>query len=206
MKQIIALGDSLVYGAWDSDGGWLARLRKNCDEKVISSGLNDIMVVYCLGIPGETTEGLLERFENEIDQRVSPGEENIILIGIGINDSEWILNKSESVVNKQDFRNNILRLSSLGKQYGRVFFIGLTPVDQSKTDPIPWMPDRAYKNDLIKEYDEIISRVCHQSESAFIDLLGKLSGEYKANLIDGAHPNSEGHMEIYEIVKQSLCG
>lgn len=31
MAKILVFGDSIAYGKWDSDGGWVARLRKYVD-------------------------------------------------------------------------------------------------------------------------------------------------------------------------------
>ena len=69
MPQILIFGDSIIYGAWDREGGWAARLRKFLDEKTLTEE-DFYCLVYNLGISGDTTEDLLERFEFETEQRI----------------------------------------------------------------------------------------------------------------------------------------
>jgi len=70
------LGDSITFGFYDKEGGWIQRLRKFLDDKLLNEleGLdkkilrklkNPYFFVYNLGISGNTTENLLERFEFE---------------------------------------------------------------------------------------------------------------------------------------------
>ena len=33
MGRILIFGDSITYGAWDKEGGWVQRLRKFLDER-----------------------------------------------------------------------------------------------------------------------------------------------------------------------------
>lgn len=41
----------------------------------------------------------------------------------------------------------------IAKKYApRVIFLGLTPVDENKVDPIPWAPLKSYKNKLINQF------------------------------------------------------
>jgi hypothetical protein len=37
-------------------------------------------------------------------------------------------------------------------------WVGLTPVEESRTTPIPWMPDRAYRNATVAVVDAAIKR------------------------------------------------
>ncbi len=64
MSQILIFGDSNTYGAWDPDGGWVARLRKFADEKNME-GKDYFVLVYNLGIDGDDTSGVLKRIESE---------------------------------------------------------------------------------------------------------------------------------------------
>ena len=79
--KILVFGDSIAYGAWDREGGWVQRLRRFLDEK------NSDVLVYNLSIDSDTTEDLLERFEFETKQRIR-GDEIILIFAIGVNDSQ----------------------------------------------------------------------------------------------------------------------
>ncbi len=47
-------------------------------------------MIYNVGVSGDTSELVLERFENEIKARLSDEGEDIIIISIGINDSVYL--------------------------------------------------------------------------------------------------------------------
>ena len=86
MAQILIFGDSITWGAWDEEGGWAQRFKKEIDKKAITANFTSYHSVYNLGISGDNTNDLLERFESETQRRLDEGEEAIILFAIGIND------------------------------------------------------------------------------------------------------------------------
>ena len=207
MARILVFGDSIVYGAWDreKEGGWVQRLRKLLDEKHFIESDFDYSV-YNLGVSGNTTGELLERFEFETKQRVEEGEEMIIIFQIGINDSQFVISQNGLRTLSEKFRENIKELISSAKKFSsKVIFIGLTPVNEEKTTPIPWNPDKIYKNENIKRNDEIIKSVCKKNNIYFVEIFEKwLKSDYKNLLEDGLHPNSEGHKKIVEDVRDFL--
>ncbi|TRZ64349.1 MAG: hypothetical protein D4Q79_01760, partial [Spirochaetia bacterium] len=85
----------------------------------------------------------------------------------------------------------------------KIVFIGLTPVEESKTTPIPWNTDKFYKNEYIQKYDGIIKKVCEENNLSFVEVFERLKGNENLSE-DGLHPNSEGHQKIFEIVKDFL--
>ncbi len=205
MSQILIFGDSITYGAWDKEGGWAQRLRKYIDEK-IAIDPNYYHLVYNLGISGNTSDDLLKRFENECKyiKKEEGREELVIIIAIGENDSQ-IKNGKVKVEMKQ-FEKNLEKLYGLAKKFtDKVFFVGLCPADESKSDPIPWDTSKSYKNDSIAQYNEAIRKFCEKNNSGFIDVFNNLfKKDYKELLDDGVHPNTEGHQQIFEIIKTYL--
>lgn len=201
MARILIFGDSIAYGAWDKEGGWVQRLRKFLDEKNLTDP-NFYCLVYNLGIPGNTSEDLLERFESETKQRLKEGEETTIVFAIGINDSQFIHSKGDHRVPIDKFGNNIQRLIDYAQKYSsKIAFLGLTPVDEEKTTPIQWNPDKSYKNEYIEKYNLEIRKVCEENRIYFIEIFEKLKDlNYLELLEDGLHPNSKGHEKIFEIV------
>lgn len=86
-----------------------------------------------------------------------------------------------------------------------MIFIGLAPVDESRTDPIPWVPDRSYKDSYIKKYNEMIKVICRENKVYFIEIFNKLmKSDYKKTLDDGVHPDEKGHQKIFETIKDFL--
>ncbi len=207
MVTLLVFGDSITYGAWDLEGGWVQRLRKFLDKKVIDSNGELYYLTYNLGISGDTSKLLLERLSHEIEARIEEkDEEVIIVISIGSNDSEWI-NKSRTLnVNPNKFENNLRKLFIIAKKYSKkIVFVNSIPVDETKVDPIPWAPDRSYKNELIKKFNIIAESLSRLEDIHFIDVYGPLEKtNYKILLVDGIHPNTKGHEIIFEIVKDYL--
>ena len=207
MARILIFGDSIVYGAWDrgKEGGWFQRLRKFLDEKHFIEPDFEYSV-YNLGVSGNTIGELLERFEFETKQRLEEGEEIIIIFQIGINDSQFVISENKLRTSPEKFKENIQNLIKVAKIFTqKIIFVGLTLVDESKTTPIPWNPNKIYKNENIKRNNEIIKSVCKENNIYFIEIFDKwLKSDYKNLLEDGLHPNSQGHQKIFETVKDFL--
>ena len=188
-----------MYGAWDSEGGFIGRLRKYLESKSKDN------FVYNLGIPiDEISKKLVNRIESETEARVTPGyeEENIVLFFIGTNDTQFIKSKGKMRVSEKEFEENIRKLISVARKFSsKIVFVGMIGVDESKTNPIPWDTDKSYKNEYIKRYDDLLEKICSEEKVGYIKLFGKIPKEL---LEDGAHPNSEGHQKIFEAVKDFL--
>ncbi len=198
--KILVFGDSIVWGAFDSEGGgWVERL------KLYMRAKGDIDV-YNLGISGGKTPGLLERLESETKVRIEEDEETIIVFAIGINDSYFVHSKNSLIVPPEQFKENIQRLIDLAQKFSsKIIFVGLTLVDESKTTPIPWNTDKSYKNENIKKYNEIIKSICKDKNTYFVEIFDKwLQSDYQTLLEDGLHPNSKGHQKIFETVRGYL--
>ncbi len=203
--RILIFGDSITYGTWDRKGGWTARLRKFLDEKTLNEE-DFYCLIYNLGVSGDTTDDLLERFEFETKQRIKEKEDTTIIFSIGGNDATFNNTKNQCQISQEKFRENIQKLIKLAEKYAaKILFVGLLPADESKTTPIHWAPDKSYKNEHIIQYDEIIESICQKNNIPFIDIFKEfINSDYKNLLEDGQHPNSVGHQKIFEIVKEFL--
>jgi acyl-CoA thioesterase I len=203
MTNILIFGDSIVWGAWDKEGGWAQRLRKFIDQKNISEPNYDC-TLYNLGVCGDTTEDLLERFENETKARISE-EERIIIFGVGTNDSQFVYSNEDLKIPIDKFGDNVKKLVDLSKKFSsKIVFLGLCPIEQSKVDPIPWAEEKkGYRKELVEQFNNKIKHVCNEKGVYFIELYEKLIKESKI-LEDGVHPDSLGHKKIFLIVKNFL--
>ncbi|MCX6743407.1 MAG: GDSL-type esterase/lipase family protein, partial [Candidatus Parcubacteria bacterium] len=87
MHRILIFGDSITYGAWDKEGGWVARLRKFVDEKIFADP-NYYNIILNLGISGNNSTDILRRFEFELQQRIKEEGEIVIIFAFGTNDAQ----------------------------------------------------------------------------------------------------------------------
>ena len=207
MATILVFGDSITYGAWDVEGGWVQRLRRFLDKKVIDSNYESYYLTYNLGISGDNSELLLERFKKEIEARIEEkDEEVIIIISTGSNDSIFIDKSKTTMINPDKFKNNLKKLFTIAKKYSKkIVFVGDAPVDETKVDPIPWLPGCSYKSSLIKQFNDMAESQCKKEKVNYIDLWKYYEKiDYKKLMVDGIHQNSEGHKIMYEIVRDYL--
>lgn len=202
MSRICVFGDSISWGAEDLErGGWVDRF------KVYFKKTGKSNEVFNLGNPGRETGRILEYIDNECKVRLKSKRkrENIIMIQVGTNDSCFIKNE-KLFTSPEKFRENIKKLIKISKKYvDKIIFVGLPPVDESKTNPIYWNPDFFHKNKYIRKYNQIIKSVCKESDVEFIDIFGEwIDSNYKKLLEDGLHPNSKGHEKIFKTVRDFL--
>jgi lysophospholipase L1-like esterase len=191
--NLVVFGDSITWGACDSDrGGWVSRLR--CD---FESRGQDVSV-YNLGISGDTSLGLLERVEGETRVRKS----DLVVIAIGTNDSLYIHSENRLQVDIDDFSQNLEKILSVVRmETTKIVFIGLTEVDEAKTQPIPWDVDKSYRNSDINMFDCEIKAFCSRNLLKFISMKEVLGD---SDLADGLHPNAEGHEKMFRHIKAEL--
>ena len=193
MPNICVFGDSVAFGASDEiSGGWVNRLKVFCLNHMEDT------TIYNLGICGDTTEDVLKRIDIEAEAR----EPQIIIFAIGINDSSHITTKEHPYVDENLFLENLSILFTKASKFTKsVIFIGLTPLDQSRTMPIPWDTTRYYDENNVKKYNTLLISFCDKHKLPFINVRDTLSIK---DLSDGLHPNSKGHEKIFEKVKEFL--
>ena len=70
--NIFVFGDSITQGFFDTEnGGWCSQLSNYVMKKVVESNFELEGMVFNLGVSGDTTKKLLDRFSLEIGVRCS---------------------------------------------------------------------------------------------------------------------------------------
>lgn len=208
MARILVFGASIIWGANDLEGGWVSRLRKYLDLQANISDYSTYHAsVYNLGISGDTTTELLNRIESEIKNRKWKDEESKTVFAIGINDAKFLSDKKNNQTEKKYFSKNLEKLVKIAKKSEKsIAFIGLTPVDESKTTPILWNKNSSYFNKYVQEYNNILKKFCEQNKIAFLDIFEQLNNQkFIKTMDDGLHPGTKGHEMMYEIIKKFLA-
>ena len=203
--HILVFGDSITYGAWDENGGWVQRLREYIDRK----NLHDkefYCLVYNLGVSGDTTKDILERFENESKARLEDEKDIVFIFSVGTNDCHFLNNEKRLDIDERVFEKNLEKLIALASKFSsKIIFTGHTPIDESKMNPLPWNPKFSAKNIYIEKYNGIIKSVCTRKKIHFVEIYSHFKkGNYKSLLHDGDHPTSAGHEKIYQLIKDCL--
>lgn len=194
--NILIFGDSITYGAWDDEkAGWINRLRLILENK------NDHYYnIFNLGIPGDTTINVKERFNYECKHRYNINAQTIIIFSIGINDSYIVDGKNN--VSILDFKKNILDLINMAKEYTQnILFIGLSKVDESQVNPLSWDDNISYLNKEILKFDKELESICYQNKIAYLDIFDLLE---ISDLKDGLHPNNVGHKKMCDEILRKI--
>ncbi len=207
MAVIYCFGDSITYGAWDiGEGGWAARLRKHLDD-LQAKDPDLYFLSYNLGIPGETTDGLVKRFEAELDAREREGEEAIFIFAFGANDSVFLPATKEFRVPQGRFVSNLQSvLNSAAKISRKIVMLNITPADEE-------ICARRYEgkklrlNKNVEEYNGLLSKLAKESNIPLVDIYSAYLAKKPSTLLseDGLHPNDAGHQIIFDKVKEALA-
>jgi len=205
MTHLLIFGDSIAHGAWDIKGGWAERLREFLHKRNVSDP-DFYCLVYNVGVSGDKSTDVLNRFEFETKARMKEEEEAVFIFAVGMNDSQFLRNENCFRTRPEEFRRNIKKLIVLARKFSdKIYFLGLTPVDEKITTPIPWNINKTYKNEYVKKFNNIIKSVCKREKINFIEMFDKfMKMNYQELLEDGLHPNSKGHQIIFEVVKDYL--
>jgi len=196
-------GDSITWGMSDPEGGWAKRTRQHFKETMAqNSGLS--ILDYNLGIPGNTAEDLVNRFDREFQSRQMAGWKNIAVFAIGTNDSQYHLPKQTPRYTDDVFQSYLIRLITAARQnqISNIAFVGLMPVDEKQTVPLPGFPDFATPQEQMKNKNAVIKAVCEKFKVTYIDLECDFDQpqNYMNLLDDGMHPNHLGH----ELIEQKV--
>ncbi|MBD2101253.1 GDSL-type esterase/lipase family protein [Leptolyngbya sp. FACHB-261] len=197
-RKFVVLGDSLVYGFGDPEGGgWVERLRRNWSLKQ-----GDGPVLYNLGVRGNTVRGVAERLETEFRNR---GElrnrcPDAILLSVGVNDSARLGSaQGRNFTPLLQFEQELTELLQRATALGPVLFVGMVPVNESR---MPFLEAFYFNLEDQERYRLATRRVCERWGVAYLDIferwLARGQDWYEPLLLeDGLHPNTAGHQALY---------
>lgn len=205
--RVLVFGASITQGFWDTEGGWVGRLRKHYDELQLVDVLNnDEPTIFNLGVSGDTTKDLLARFENEVQARSWRGEDYAVIFSVGTNNAYKKDGKRFSTV--KEYQQDLKDLVSSAKKYtSKVMMVGLPSCEEEITNPVPWADGISYANEDIKEVDGAMKAVCEQEDLPYINVFDDFESarkEGKKLFTDGIHPNNHGHELIFKKVLPRL--
>lgn len=208
--QIFIIGASITQGFDDVEqGGWCNQLFKHAVGQTTNFSLRPDAFVFNLGVSGDTTTRALGRIDAEISARIldaDEGEKSVVIFSLGVNDSLVELSTGKNLVSLEVYRENISALYTRALKYSsRIIFIGITPVDEYKTNPVPWATDYAYLSAEIAKYDACVRKFALERETGFIPMQDVFAGHNLPDMLtDGVHPNAEGHRLMFERVREYL--
>lgn len=202
--RVLVFGDSITQGYWDTEGGWVDRLRKHYDELQVQDFDKDQPTIFNLGISADTSRNVLARAEAEIKARTRHNIPPIAIVQIGVNDS--CAEPGGNMVPIDEYKTNLEKIiEALQSISSKLIFVGLSACDETKTTPVSW-GEYHYTNKNIKSYEDQMKVVADTARIPFVPVFDEFTKAMQGRelLADGLHPNNEGHKVIFDIVRPSL--
>jgi lysophospholipase L1-like esterase len=198
--KVVALGDSLIYGYGDAEGGgWVERLRRQGLSPEMSLE-GPAPIVYNLGVRGDTIKHVLERFESEFRQR---GElrnriPDRLILSVGVNDSARLGHLTgRHLVAFEDFQASLAQLLDRASQLCPTVFIGMVPVDEQK---MPFLDALYFSREDQYLYKEATRLACQERNIPYLDtfeIWRQRQDWMQSHLCsDGLHPNAQGYQTL----------
>jgi lysophospholipase L1-like esterase len=209
MAVIYCFGDSITYGAWDiQKSGWSARLRDYVDDIQLKDP-DKYFLCYNLGIPGETTEGLVKRFEIEFNARSKEeeGEESIFIFAFGANDSVYMPEAGRFKVSKEQFVDNLGGILDMASKHSKkIVLVNITPADEVICAERYAGKDKVRLNKNVIEYNQALAELAKKKGLPLVDVYSVYEAAGPQTLLseDGLHPNEAGHQAIFDKVKEVI--
>lgn len=199
--KLVVLGDSLVYGYGDPEGGgWVERLRR-------SWMLPDSPghVIYNLGVRGDGVRQVAQRLENEFRHR---GElrnrvPDAIVLSLGVNDSARVGRPDgRNYTDFEVFTAELANLLDRAQQLCPVLFVGMVPTDEEK---MPFLDCFYYSHAEQYRYKEATRLACQLRQIPYLDIFdlwrSRGTSWCRSQLCrDGLHPNVSGYQVLLQDV------
>lgn len=200
MKKIIYglfFGDSITYGEYDGVfGGWVDILKRYALQQ-FHEGNGDELILFNLGIGGETTEGLLKRIPHELSARNS-ADGNLIFLSYGAND--LAIKEGVQMVDPEKFKNNMSTAIAHAKEFSNeIYLVSILPFSQ-KIDGVVVSSGKKRINEDVVVYNQILKDLAAEHSLGYIDFYAAFLEDKEILLsADGVHPNEKGYGMMAEV-------
>lgn len=200
MKKIVYglfFGDSITYGEYDGVfGGWVDILKRYALQQ-FHEGNGDELILFNLGIGGETTEGLLKRMPHELSARNS-ADGNIVFLSYGAND--LAIKDNKQAVGHEKFKNNMIAAVKEAKKFSTdIYLVSILPFAQ-KVDGVVVSSGKLRTNKEVIVYNRILKDIASDHGLGYIDFYTAFIEDKEFLLsADGVHPNEKGYGIMAEI-------
>jgi len=183
--RICFIGDSFVNGTGDPEHlGWTGRVCALTQTTEIA------LTHYNLGIRGNTSNDIKERWRAECEIRLPAHSKNILVFSFGVNDTVYEEGHRRVELQQSiDFTTDII--SQATKRFD-ILMVGPPPIDD------------ADQNSRIQELDQNFNSICSKLTVPYLSIYQSLlynpvwRSEVSSN--DGAHPRSAGYAHLAHLV------
>lgn len=192
---LAALGDSLTQGIGDEEQlGWVGRVAQK-------AALSREVTLYNLGVRGNTSLDLSRRVQTELEARLEPESDAVLLLGIGTNDTAFYRGK-ERVPQARSVQL-VERILQQMERFGRVYWISPFPVAEKELDFEPRAGEVfSFRRERLLALNEAYREIAASRGISYLDLFA-IFEEKQISLgesADGIHPRGTGYQTIAGLV------
>ena len=196
-KKVVMVGDSLIYGYGDTEGGgWVERLRRQWMDPAEPGP-----IIYNLGVRGDGVQQVSARLEQEFSLR---GElrrrvPDILVLSVGLNDCARLgRSTGRPMTDEAIFIRELDDLLDRATQLCPTFFVGMVPVNESL---MPYADVLHFSNADQVRYSQIIRHACAERSIDYLDLYQRWLSQgaawcHERLCGDGLHPNVLGYRTL----------
>lgn len=197
--RIVAIGDSLIYGFGDPEGGgWVERLRRHWMAPDTAGH-----ILYNLGVRGDGVKQVSQRlvqefrYRGELRHRVP----DALILSVGLNDSARVGKPAGRNLTPLDqFEELLNALLEQAQELCPVLFVGIPPVDEQK---MPFAEVLYYSHADQQRYTQTTKQACLVRGIPYLDIYEQwmANGEtwWRSRLSnDGLHPNVLGYQSLFD--------
>lgn len=187
VQRLCFIGDSFVNGTGDPDClGWVGRVcARACRD-------GHDLTVYNLGIRGNTSADIRQRWWQEVERRISPTVDNRMVFSFGTNDTT-IENGQRRVPLAESIEHS-RQILTQAKQHYPTLMISSLPI----ADP--------EQNLRSAELNSSLADLCQSLGIPFLDAFSQLinSDVWMSEVakVDDAHPQAGGYAKLADMIQQ----
>lgn len=185
------------------DSGWTSRLRKYLDAR----NEKPTYFFYPLGVHGETTDGLLKRFDTEFEARRRQDDTTYTFIfAYGANDASWRISEQKFKTDVATFEKNLTKVLAKAISFSpEVHLLEITPVNEEYSANLV-TKNKSCLNEYVDEYNKKLHEIANEQQVRVIAVNQKLRDQDPREVLvpDGLHPSALGHEIIFDSVKEAL--
>lgn len=199
--KLVVLGDSLIYGYGDPEGGgWVERLRR---QWMLPTSPGHVL--YNLGVRGDGVKQVQERIEQEFRRRgeLKNRVPDAIILSVGVNDSARLGRPNgRNFTDFDTFQAELGNLLDQAQGLCPVLFVGMVPVNESR---MPFLDCFYYNHADQYRYKEATRLACLRRQIPYLDIFDTwiergTDWQHKHLCKDGLHPNVAGYQALLQDV------
>lgn len=198
--RVLVFGDSIAFGGYDSQGGWVDRIKHRYIQDYINGRKRHAIIN--LGIGGDVSTRLVDRIDSSIASATVSSKTIAAVVSIGVNDSRLVGEQGVPETTEEAYEAALQQIfTKLSAATDRILVVGLTRIN-AKRDLV--IEEFVYNNEQIARYDDILKRVAADFHATYIDVSAGLEGNSELYFADNLHLNYAGHELLAKTISPEL--